>query len=346
MDPNVLAVSLGGSNVRPDVAFNGPILLARYDGCNLEVLPASGCFAQGRYRFQAITAIVQAERRILRNRAELIAEAPFLAAEIGGSLRTTEGVGLVLAQSGYWEIDHQMVSRSNLQGDPGCVASATHFIRMAAAGAYEAYREDLQELEAQGNFMFVGARGGTAYGHSTFARAGDINACFAGNQALCSSPLRFRLAPIASAGASVQCPAGQVEDGRGGCLEYIAPWTPFLLSVGVSGSCSDGAGQCEYNLGIEVGNRQVDFLHGPQDAGWMAATPVRHSFRASDLDQGVTVNIWERDFMEHDRLGSCLVRKPWQDLVSAVHRARSGQGPMTERMPCGGQELLFTIQPR
>ena len=155
----------------------------------------------------------------------MIAEAPLLAAEIGSGLRISEGVGLVLAENGFWEGDQAVVPRSTLQGDPGCIPSATHFVRIAAVGAYEAYRDNLEALEARLSLPFFGAAAGTIAARSSIARAGDANSCFQGNLELCSAPLRFVLAPIAAQGAELQGPTGKVPDGRGDCMEYVDPRT-------------------------------------------------------------------------------------------------------------------------
>lgn len=345
-NPVLLAVSAGGPTVNADVAFNtNRIVLARYDGCNLEIFPTAACSAQGNYTLRRSTPRAVGENRVLHNRAELIAEAPLLAAEIGSTLRVSEGVGLVLAESGFWEAGPAVVSRSTLQGDGLCVASATHFVRVAAVGAYEAHRDKVRSLEARAGLAFFGAGGGTMSGRSTFARAGDVNACFQGNFALCAAPLRYVLAPIAQYGAAPVCPPGQVPDGRGGCAEYVDPSTPFRLAIGVEGSCVDGAGACEYNLEVHVGGRLVQSIAGPQDAGWMAPAPVQHQFNAAELGSGVTVKLWERDAFEHDWLGYCTIFKSWEQLYPYVLRAHRGLTARTERMGCGGQELTFTIEP-
>jgi hypothetical protein len=91
-NPTLLAVSAGGAVTRADTNFaSGQLAVARYDGCNLEIFPQSACFGQGRYSFRRGTPLVTAEHRVLRNRAEMTAEAPLLAAEIGGGLRLSGG---------------------------------------------------------------------------------------------------------------------------------------------------------------------------------------------------------------------------------------------------------------
>jgi len=346
-NPMLLAVRASGATVQADASFaGGPLVLARYDGCNLEIFPRSACFGQGQYAFRRGTPRVQAEHRILHNRAEMTVEAPLLAAEIGGGMRTSEGVGLVLAESGFWEGDQSVVTRSNLQGDPGCVASATHFVRIAAVGAYEAYRDNVEALEARAGLPFFGAGGAMSSGRSSFTRAGDINACFQGNLAYCGAPIRFVLAALADPGAGVQCPAGKVPDQRGGCVDYVNPWTTFILSIGVQGpSCGDLVGDCEYGVEVSVGQREVAVLRGPQDSRTMAPVQLGHPFAPAELAQGVKVDLWDRDPFDNDWLGTCTIRRTWDELVPYVNRARSHHVPPTERVSCGARELLIKIEP-
>ncbi|HZF49191.1 MAG TPA: hypothetical protein VE093_11110 [Polyangiaceae bacterium] len=344
----VLAVSAGGPMVRTDATFtSGRLVLARYDGCNLEILPPAGCFALGGYTFERKTPSVHAENRVLHNRAELIIQAPVLAAEIGGSLRLSEGVGLVLAENGFWESNQPVVTRAHMQGDPGCLASATHFVRIAAVGAYEAHKDSVNALEARAHLPFFGAGGGFVSGQSSFARAGDVSACFQGNFIMCSAPLSFVLAPLMMAGSTVQCPAGKVPDQRGGCMDYVQPSTMFLVSLGVEGpNCGDLAGTCEYGVEIWVGAQHVATLRGPQDDASMAPVQLHHRFPPTELDRGITVKMWDRDPFDDDWLGSCTFRKTPDEIAGYVHRARVGQPSTTERIPCGGRELLVRIEPQ
>jgi hypothetical protein len=334
--------------VRTDASFaSSQLVLARYDGCNLEILPPAACFALGGYRFQRATPTVNAKNEIYHDRAELTVKAPVLAAEIGGSLRRSEGVGLVVAENGFWESNQPVVTRANMQGDPGCLASATHFVRIASVGAYEAHRDSVDALEARAHLPFFGASGGAVSGRSAFARGGDVHACFQGNFALCSAPVLFVLGPLMMSGATVQCPTGKVPDQRGGCVDYVHPWTVFLVSIGVEGpNCGDLVGTCEYGVEIWTGAQHVGTLRGPQDDASMAPVQLQHSFPSAELDQGITVKLWDRDPFEDDWLGSCTFRKTSEEITGYVRRARAGQPSMTERIPCGGRELLVRIEPQ
>ncbi|HSN99807.1 MAG TPA: hypothetical protein VLS89_16035, partial [Candidatus Nanopelagicales bacterium] len=338
----------GGATTQIDAAFDDSrLVLARYDGCNLEVIRPSACSAQGRYTFKPSTVKMRSEHRVLHTRAQLAAEAPLLAAEIGGSLRTSEGVGLVLAESGFWEGYPPVVTKRDLQGDPGCVESATHFVQVAAVGAYEAYRDRARSLDARAALPFFGAAGGgTAAGQSSFARAGDVNACFQGNLNLCAAPLRLVLAPISATGTDVVCPAGQVPDRRGGCMDYADPRTTFSISIGVQGrSCGDLVGDCEYGVEVWVANRKAAILRGPQDSARMAPVQIQRRFVLPELEQGLSIKLFDRDPFQDDFLGSCSIRKTWAQLVPYVHRAREGQPAQEEVVSCGARDLLIRFEP-
>jgi hypothetical protein len=345
----VLSVAVGSAPPRLDPA--APIVLARYDGCKLEILPQSACTGSGAYHWVKQTPGIDGQSEVLHDALELSVRAPVLAAgmvETGFGLHASEGIGIAVARNGYWEGDRALVTRDALQGDPACIAQATHFVRQISVGAYEAYRDDMKSLEVRAQVPMFGASVSTSQKNSAFARAGSFEACFKGNTAMCEAPVALTLSPIAAAGTRATCPPGEEAGPDGRC----APPRPdpvshrYLFSVGVQGgSCGDVVGDCDYRVRVLVGEMELATLEGPHNSRVMAPEMLRYTFSPSDLERGVVVKLWDKDPLKDDWLGECVVRRTEADLQGYIERAQKGTPAATEEMACGDRTVLMRFEP-
>lgn len=344
----VLSVAVGSAPPRLDPA--SPLVLVHYDGCKLEILPQSACTGSGAYRWVKQTPGIDGQSEVLHDQLELSVRAPVLAAglvETGFGLHASEGIGVAVARNGYWEGDRALLTRDALQGDPACIAQATHFVRQIAVGAYEAYRDDVQSLEVRAQVPLFGASASTSQKNSAFARAGSLEACFKGDTRMCEAPVALTLSPISAAGARVACPPGEEPNAEGRC----APPRPdpashrFLLSVGVQGgACGDVVGDCDYRVQILVGSLEIATMAGPQNSRTMAPEMVRYAFSPNDLERGVLVKLWDRDPVRDDWLGECTVRRTEAELIGYLERAQKGTPIVTEELACGDRALLLRFE--
>jgi len=174
------------------------MVVVRYDGCELELLP--GCTAPGSYSYQAYTP--KKDTLTITNADELYASVPLGAAELEGKLSQAKELGIATTLVGRYLADQTAVPRSALSGP---CEQATHIVGALTVGAFEVYA--VGRLDARGEADVGGARtgGGAGVTQETLSQGGDAAACDVGSEddatppANCTALVRIEVLPLGDA---------------------------------------------------------------------------------------------------------------------------------------------------
>lgn len=198
------------------------VVVIRYDGCELEMLPR--CEAPGAY---AYTSVAPKQDTVhIRNLDELYAEVPAGAVSLEGKLASAGELTIDMMMVGRLDTDQPVVTANELEGD---CAGATHVMTGMTVGAFEFFAGASAEAGAgvRAGQVGVGARG--EHVKETLTRDGTLSSCVEADSPPkgCSAPLRIevarlgtpRRAPVAGLASAqpepvMNCPEGsRLRDG-------------------------------------------------------------------------------------------------------------------------------------
>ncbi len=215
------------------------VVVIRYDGCELEMLPR--CEAPGAY---AYTSVAPKQDTVhIRNLDELYAEVPAGAVSLEGKLAAAGELTIDMMMVGRLDTDTPVVTANELEGD---CAGATHVMTGMTVGAFEFFAGASAEagLGVRAGQVGAGARG--EHVKETLTRDGTLESCVETDAPPkgCSAPLRIEVArlgtpraiattsvPPAEPESQTSCPNGsRMRDGE--CIK-----TRIVNEV----SCPDGS---------------------------------------------------------------------------------------------------------
>ncbi|MGH1347687.1 MAG: hypothetical protein ACRBN8_39395 [Nannocystales bacterium] len=195
------------------------VVVIRYDGCELEMLPR--CEAPGAY---AYTSVAPKQDTVhIRNLDELYAEVPAGAVSLEGKLAAAGELTIDMMMVGRLDTDTPVVTANELQGD--CVG-ATHVMTGMTVGAFEFFAGASAEAGVGARVGQVGAGTRGEHVKETLTRDGTLESCVETDAPPkgCSAPLRIEVArlgiPRKRAVASAEpvaatCPEGsRLRDGK------------------------------------------------------------------------------------------------------------------------------------
>lgn len=167
------------------------VVVIRYDGCELEMLPR--CEAPGAY---AYTSVAPKQDTVhIRNLDELYAEVPAGAVSLEGKLASAGELTIDMMMVGRLDTDQPVVTANELEGD---CAGATHVMTGMTVGAFEFFAGASAEagLGVRAGNVGAGARG--EHVKETLTRDGTLSSCVEADAAPkgCSAPLRIEVARL------------------------------------------------------------------------------------------------------------------------------------------------------
>ncbi len=192
------------------------VVVIRYDGCELEMLPR--CEAPGSYAYTSVAPKQDTVR--IRNVDELYAQIPAGAYSLEGKLAAAGELTIDMMMVGRLDTDTPVVTANDLQGD---CRGATHVMTGMTVGAFEFFAGASAEAGAAVKAGSAGAGARGSHAKETLTRDGSLTSCVEAEAPPqgCSAPLRIEVArlgnprpmPVAVSSASaeppeVACPAG------------------------------------------------------------------------------------------------------------------------------------------
>jgi len=167
------------------------VVVIRYDGCELEMLPR--CEAPGAY---AYTSVAPKQDTVhIRNLDELYAEVPAGAVSLEGKLAAAGELTIDMMMVGRLDTDTPVVTANELEGD--CFG-ATHVMTGMTVGAFEFFAGASAEagLGVRAGQAGAGARG--EHVKETLTRDGTLESCVETDAPPkgCSAPLRIEVARL------------------------------------------------------------------------------------------------------------------------------------------------------
>jgi TonB family protein len=183
------------------------LLVVRYTGCDIEVLPA--CMATYGYTYTPVTA--KAEGVAMRTVDDLYANVPIGAARLEGKLEQAGELDAEMTIVGLFEASRSAPARADLEGD---CAGATHVVHALTVGAFVFYAGGSATLGAAASAAGIGAGAKSAARREVLSRDGDPTSCERSGTANepppgCGAVLRIELRPVDDAppGARRDAPA-------------------------------------------------------------------------------------------------------------------------------------------
>ncbi len=188
------------------------VVVARYDGCEMEILPH--CSAPGAYRYTGVTP--KQDTVSIRNVDELYATVPVGAARLEGKLAAAGQLTVEMTTVGRLESDHPLVNADELEGR---CSGATHVLTGLTVGAFEFFAGAQAEVGAEVGVGNAGAGARSQTQRETLTRDGSPDACEVSEDAApteCSALLRIEVAKLGvPRPRTPTCPAGSEWDGEG-----------------------------------------------------------------------------------------------------------------------------------
>lgn len=180
------------------------VVVARYDGCEMEILPH--CSAPGAYRYTGVTP--KRDTVSIRNVDELYAAVPVGAARLEGKLAAAGQLTVEMTTVGRLETDQPLVTANELEGR---CTGATHVLTGLTVGAFEFFAGAQAEVGAEVAVGNAGAGARSQTQRETLTRDGSPEECGVSEDAPpteCSALLRIEVAKLgAPRPRAATCPA-------------------------------------------------------------------------------------------------------------------------------------------
>jgi len=119
---------------------------------------------------------------------------------------------------------------------------------------------------------------------------------------------------------------------------YPAPRAPsqYLMTVTISRS---GWASADYRGIVRLGNAVLSQENGPDNSNrW--SWSIQRRFSTNELAQGLTLEVIDRDLVNNDFMGRCLVQRNPDQLAKW-----SGMAPAAEAFPCGSVTVELVLKP-
>lgn len=170
------------------------IVVVRYEGCKLSVLPL--CEARGAYTFESVSP--QRDGLEIKDENDLFARLPVAA----------PGLRAELASGKAFKLDYVLVGRRMTEAAPpemtGDCAGATHFVRSISVGAYKLESSARAAQGADVDAGIVQTGGSRQASRSRNRGSGDVDTCAtkadldeaAARAAGCSAPVQLGLVKL------------------------------------------------------------------------------------------------------------------------------------------------------
>jgi tetratricopeptide (TPR) repeat protein len=176
-------------------------LVARYEGCDLEILRRCKAPAKLAYGYTAITP--KDERVTIKDQAELYASIPVHAVQFEGKLAQSGQLTAEMTIVGEWGSKGLPPAVDQLEGE---CAGATHVVTALTVGAFSFFAGAAEEAGAKVSVLGAGAGAGKQSSSESLSRDGDVKACSAATRGdtrppeSCGALLRLELAALRAAG--------------------------------------------------------------------------------------------------------------------------------------------------
>ncbi len=175
------------------------LVVVRYEGCEIEVLPACSVkLERGEYSYEAFER--KQARVTIRNEDELFAQLPVGAIGLQSKLRAAGQLVIDMTVVGRYESGFHKVLRDQLKGE---CDNATHVVTDFSVGAFKFEAGADADVGASVKAPVVGSAGGSsAAKRELLARDGDVSACLQSKRtdALppegCGSLLQIEVTPL------------------------------------------------------------------------------------------------------------------------------------------------------
>ncbi|MBI5537010.1 MAG: hypothetical protein HY898_30090 [Deltaproteobacteria bacterium] len=188
------------------------LVVVRYQGCEMEVLPA--CVASGSYTYRALTR--KQDRLTITTEDELYAQLPLGAVKLEGALQKSGALGVDMTIVGRWQAEVAPGS-AQLQGD---CKNATHVVTALTTGAFKFYAGASAAAQGGVGVPLAAAGGKSAAKNELLAQDGDDAACAASTSGDVSPPfgcgaiLRLDVSPVSTTPTvTPACPSSTRWDG-------------------------------------------------------------------------------------------------------------------------------------
>lgn len=228
-----------------EVAIKRGLAVVRFDQNTFELLPR--CHAKADYNYVGVTP--KEQHITLRSHAELQANLPFGAVQLGGKLGKEGALVVALRMVGKEVLDLPSVNRAQLQGD---CATATHYISALTLGAFKFAATANAEAAAKVDVFGRGASGEAAGSTEMLQSDGNFTSCDSANPdaanppSHCGAVLRIQIVPLDAAetiamAAPPQCGEGLRWNGQMCVTEKRAEAESHDASNAPANTSSDGA---------------------------------------------------------------------------------------------------------
>lgn len=148
------------------------VIVARYTGCELEVL--TQCRAPGGYHYAALTPTNERER--IAGKDDLYAKLPLGAVELEGRLSRSGSISVDSTVAGRYAAERVDIRERDLVGR--CLG-ATHVVSGLTVGAFELSSGAASDLSGSASTLRFGSRGDSSSQREVISHAGDAQTCLA-----------------------------------------------------------------------------------------------------------------------------------------------------------------------
>ncbi len=175
---------------------NRGIVVVRFQGCKLEVLPR--CEAKGKYRFEAVTP--QRDALEIKDNNDLFSKLPVASSSLKAEL----------ASGKMLKLDYVVVGQKLSADEPeelgGACEGGTHYVRTISVGAYHLETASMAKGGADVDVGILAVGGHSDSSKNRQRNSGDVSGCAAKNDldeknlraSGCSAPVRLGLAPLSA----------------------------------------------------------------------------------------------------------------------------------------------------